>query len=172
MFRHATRVHFPRGCVERRPRCTSYLHGPRRLHVVHVGLDWLVQGAWTHRERGVERTIRPLAAQTLAVLQAGFKSASDYETFVWVREEDLPEINENIQVKEHRDTRATVRQTCETSHQNVCCGLQLTVDKDEIPLLGGEYVLGYYSTNMQSLIGLSANFQVSPDNWLLFLSST
>lgn len=39
--------------------------------------------------------------------------------------------------------------------------VQLTVDKDEIPLLGGEYVLGYYSTNLQSIIGLSANFQVS-----------
>lgn len=39
--------------------------------------------------------------------------------------------------------------------------LQITVDKDEIPLLGGEYVLGYYSTNMQSILGLSANFQVS-----------
>ncbi|XP_075887484.1 inositol polyphosphate 5-phosphatase K isoform X3 [Nelusetta ayraudi] len=69
----------------------------------------------------------------IGLYKAGFKSASDYETFVWVREEDLPEINENI---------------------------QLTVDKDEIPLLGGEYVLGYYSTNMQSLIGLSANFQI------------
>lgn len=32
-------------------------------------------------------------------LQVGFKSASDYETFVWVRENDLPEINEVIQVK-------------------------------------------------------------------------
>lgn len=39
--------------------------------------------------------------------------------------------------------------------------LQIPVDKDEIPLLGGEFVLGYYSTNMQSIIGLSANFQVS-----------
>lgn len=39
--------------------------------------------------------------------------------------------------------------------------LQISVDKDEIPLLGGEYVLGYYSTNMQSIIGFSANFQVS-----------
>lgn len=33
------------------------------------------------------------------VLQVGFKSASDYETFAWVREDDLPETNEVIQVK-------------------------------------------------------------------------
>ncbi|XP_072231644.1 inositol polyphosphate 5-phosphatase K [Leuresthes tenuis] len=69
----------------------------------------------------------------IGLYKVGFKSATDYETFVWVRENELPEINEVIQI---------------------------SVDKDEIPLLGGEYVLGYYSTNMQSLIGLSANFQI------------
>lgn len=106
----------------------------------------------------------PIGAQTLCVLQVGFKSASDYETFMWVREEDLPEISENIEVKWRWDTHITLKPTCEVSTNRVCCGLQLTVDKDEIPLLGGEYVLGYYSTNMQSIIGLSANFQVSPDN--------
>ncbi|XP_030010004.1 inositol polyphosphate 5-phosphatase K isoform X1 [Sphaeramia orbicularis] len=69
----------------------------------------------------------------IGLYKVGFKSPSDYETFVWVREDDLPETNEVI---------------------------QLTVDKDDIPLLGGQYVLGYYSTNMQSIIGLSANFQI------------
>ncbi|XP_035483059.1 inositol polyphosphate 5-phosphatase K [Scophthalmus maximus] len=69
----------------------------------------------------------------IGLYKVGFKSASDYETFVWVRENDLPETNEDIQI---------------------------SVDKDEIPLLGGQYVLGYYSTNMQSIIGLSANFQI------------
>ncbi|XP_031728557.1 inositol polyphosphate 5-phosphatase K isoform X1 [Anarrhichthys ocellatus] len=69
----------------------------------------------------------------IGLYKVGFKSAFDYETFVWVREEELPETNEVI---------------------------QLSVDKDEIPLLGGHYVLGYYSTNMQSIIGLSANFQI------------
>lgn len=39
--------------------------------------------------------------------------------------------------------------------------LQISVDKDEIPLLSGQYLLGYFSTNMQSILGLSANFQVS-----------
>lgn len=39
--------------------------------------------------------------------------------------------------------------------------LQISVDKDEIHLLGGQYVLGYYSINLQNLIGLSPNFHVS-----------
>ncbi|KAM4544794.1 inositol polyphosphate 5-phosphatase K isoform 2-T2 [Odontesthes bonariensis] len=69
----------------------------------------------------------------IGLYKVGFKSATDYQTFAWVRENELPEINEVIQI---------------------------SVDKDEIPLLGGEYVLGYYSTNMQSLVGLSANFQI------------
>ncbi|XP_069366039.1 inositol polyphosphate 5-phosphatase K isoform X1 [Paralichthys olivaceus] len=69
----------------------------------------------------------------IGLYKVGFKSASDYETFVWVRENELPETNEVIQI---------------------------SVDKDEIPLLGGQYVLGYYSTNMGSIIGLSSNFQI------------
>ncbi|XP_019715136.1 inositol polyphosphate 5-phosphatase K isoform X3 [Hippocampus comes] len=69
----------------------------------------------------------------IGLYKVGFKSSSDYETFVWVREDELPETDEVIQI---------------------------SVDKDDIPLLGGQYVLGYYSTNMQSIIGLSANFQI------------
>nr|XP_057942646.1 inositol polyphosphate 5-phosphatase K isoform X2 [Doryrhamphus excisus] len=69
----------------------------------------------------------------IGLYKVGFKSASDYETFVWVREDELPETNEVIQI---------------------------SLDKDDIPLLGGHFVLGYYSTNMQSIIGLSANFQI------------
>uniref|UniRef100_A0A3B3ZWN8 Inositol polyphosphate-related phosphatase domain-containing protein n=1 Tax=Periophthalmus magnuspinnatus TaxID=409849 RepID=A0A3B3ZWN8_9GOBI len=62
----------------------------------------------------------------IGLFKVGFKSAMDYETFVWVRENELPE---------------------------------LPVDKDTIPLLGGQYVLGYYSTNMQTIVGLSETFQ-------------
>ncbi|XP_040007052.1 inositol polyphosphate 5-phosphatase K [Xiphias gladius] len=69
----------------------------------------------------------------IGLYKVGFKSASDYETFVWVREDELPETNEVIQI---------------------------SVDKDEIPLLGGQYLLGYYSTNMQSILGFSAVFQI------------
>ncbi|KAM8835430.1 inositol polyphosphate 5-phosphatase K isoform 1-T1 [Synchiropus picturatus] len=69
----------------------------------------------------------------IGLYKVGFKSASDYETFVWVRADDLPEVHETIQV---------------------------TVDKDEVPLLGGHFVLGYFSTNMQSIVGLSASFEI------------
>ncbi|XP_021167780.2 inositol polyphosphate 5-phosphatase K isoform X4 [Fundulus heteroclitus] len=69
----------------------------------------------------------------IGLYKIGFKNASDYETFVWVRENELPEVNEVI---------------------------EKPVDKDEIPLLSGEYVLGYYSTNLNSIVGLSDTFQI------------
>ncbi|KAM3868846.1 inositol polyphosphate 5-phosphatase K [Diretmus argenteus] len=69
----------------------------------------------------------------IGLYKVGFKSASDYQTFVWVKENELPETNEVIQI---------------------------SMDKDKVPLLGGQYVLGYYSTNMQSIIGLSADLQI------------
>lgn len=37
---------------------------------------------------------------------------------------------------------------------------QLRRNKDELPLLAGDYILGYYNKNMQSLVGLSPTFQV------------
>ncbi|XP_062341864.1 inositol polyphosphate 5-phosphatase K isoform X1 [Osmerus eperlanus] len=69
----------------------------------------------------------------IGLYKIGFKSVLDYVTFVWVKGDDLPEILETLQV---------------------------SLNKDAIPLLRGEYVLGYYSTNMQCIVGLSANFQI------------
>ncbi|XP_054899691.1 inositol polyphosphate 5-phosphatase K isoform X1 [Poeciliopsis prolifica] len=69
----------------------------------------------------------------IGLYKVGFKSASDYETFVWVRENELPEVNEVI---------------------------EKSVVKDGLPLLSGEYVLGYYSTNLNSIVGLSDSFQI------------
>ncbi|KAM4620344.1 inositol polyphosphate 5-phosphatase K [Polymixia lowei] len=69
----------------------------------------------------------------IGLYKVGFKTATDYEAFVWVREGDLPETNEVIQI---------------------------SVGKDKIPLLGGQYILGYFSTNMQTITGLSTDFQI------------
>lgn len=38
---------------------------------------------------------------------------------------------------------------------------KVQMSKNELSLLAGEYVLGYYSTNMQTLIAFSPTFQVS-----------
>ncbi|XP_045896481.1 inositol polyphosphate 5-phosphatase K [Micropterus dolomieu] len=101
------------------------------VHISHVGVWSADQDAvlnYTIQEDFLSSTW-----DWIGLYKVGFKSPSDYETFVWVREDELPETNEVIQI---------------------------SVDKDEIPLLSGQYVLGYYSTNMQSIIGLSDNFQI------------
>ena len=66
-----------------------------------MGLDWPVQGTGADRERRKQnnRAQNRRELMWLVLLQVGVKSASDYETFVWVRENELPEINEVIQVK-------------------------------------------------------------------------
>ncbi|KAL0994969.1 hypothetical protein UPYG_G00130100 [Umbra pygmaea] len=69
----------------------------------------------------------------IGLYKEGFKSASDYATFVWVKDE-LPEVNDVMQV---------------------------SVNQKDVPSLGGEYVLGYFSYNMQSIVGLSKNFQAT-----------
>ncbi|XP_056141435.1 inositol polyphosphate 5-phosphatase K [Lampris incognitus] len=69
----------------------------------------------------------------IGLYKVGFKRVLDYETFVWVKEDDFPEVNEVVKI---------------------------SVNKDEIPILGGQYVLGYYSTNLQSMVGLSSEFKI------------
>ncbi|KAG9351643.1 hypothetical protein JZ751_022894 [Albula glossodonta] len=63
----------------------------------------------------------------------GFKSATDYVTYTWVKDDEVSANDELIQVY---------------------------VSKEEIPLLGGEYLLCYYSSNMQSIVGISPPFQI------------
>ncbi|XP_036380523.1 inositol polyphosphate 5-phosphatase K-like isoform X1 [Megalops cyprinoides] len=69
----------------------------------------------------------------IGLYKVGFKSASDYVTYTWVKDDEVSNSDERVQVY---------------------------VSKEEIPLLGGEYVLCYYSSNMQSIVGISPPFQV------------
>lgn len=66
-----------------------------------MGLDWPVQGTGTDIDRKNNNNIIQDRSELVGLffLQVGFKSPSDYETFVWVREDDLPETNEVIEVK-------------------------------------------------------------------------
>lgn len=65
-----------------------------------MGLDRPVQGTGTNikRKKQINNLIPDRVNSWGCSLQVGFKSASDYETFVWVREDELPETNEVIQV--------------------------------------------------------------------------
>ncbi|XP_057176688.1 inositol polyphosphate 5-phosphatase K isoform X1 [Triplophysa rosa] len=69
----------------------------------------------------------------IGLYKIGFRSPSDYITFAWVKDDDVAANGEVVTV---------------------------IISKDELPLLAGDYVLGYYSSNMQSLIALCPTFQI------------
>ncbi|XP_061104562.1 inositol polyphosphate 5-phosphatase K-like isoform X1 [Conger conger] len=69
----------------------------------------------------------------IGLYKVGFKSAKDYVTYTWVKDDEISSSDELIKVY---------------------------MSKEEIPLLGGEYILCYYSSNMQSIVGISDPFQV------------
>ncbi|KAA0703940.1 Phosphatidylinositol 4,5-bisphosphate 5-phosphatase A [Triplophysa tibetana] len=69
----------------------------------------------------------------IGLYKIGFRNPSDYITFAWVKDDDVAANGEVVTV---------------------------IISKDELPLLAGDYVLGYYSSNMQSIIALSPTFNI------------
>ncbi|XP_048016884.1 inositol polyphosphate 5-phosphatase Ka isoform X3 [Megalobrama amblycephala] len=69
----------------------------------------------------------------IGLYKVGFKSVSDYITYTWVKDDQVS-LNDEL--------------------------FQVYVNKDEIPVLGGECVLCYYSSNLQCIVGISQPFKV------------
>ncbi|XP_056612452.1 inositol polyphosphate 5-phosphatase Ka isoform X1 [Triplophysa dalaica] len=68
----------------------------------------------------------------IGLFEVGFKSISDYVTYTWVKDDQVAFID----------------------------GFQIYVSKDDIPVRGGEFVLCYYSSNFQCIVGVSQPFKV------------
>ncbi|XP_077064124.1 inositol polyphosphate 5-phosphatase Ka [Siphateles boraxobius] len=69
----------------------------------------------------------------IGLYKVGFKSVSDYITYTWVKDDQVSFNDERFQVY---------------------------VNKDEIPVRGGECVLCYYSSSLQCIVGISQPFRV------------
>ncbi|XP_023648329.2 inositol polyphosphate 5-phosphatase K-like [Paramormyrops kingsleyae] len=69
----------------------------------------------------------------IGLYAVGFRSVQDYISYTWVKDAEVSHSEELIQVY---------------------------VSKNEIPVRGGQCVLGYYSSKMQCIVGLSPPFQV------------
>ncbi|XP_065146856.1 inositol polyphosphate 5-phosphatase K isoform X1 [Paramisgurnus dabryanus] len=96
------------------------------------------EGIWSADEDAtltytILETFEASTCDWIGLYKIGFRSASDYITFAWVKDDEVAANGEVVTV---------------------------TVSKDELPLLAGDYVLGYYSSNMQTLIALSPTFQI------------
>ncbi|KAM3616809.1 uncharacterized protein V6R79_023744 [Siganus canaliculatus] len=69
----------------------------------------------------------------IGLYKVGFASVSDYITYTWVKDDEVA-FNEEV--------------------------TQVYVSKEEIPVRGGDCVLCYYSSALQSIIGISEPFKV------------
>ncbi|XP_062408049.1 inositol polyphosphate 5-phosphatase Ka [Sardina pilchardus] len=69
----------------------------------------------------------------IGLYKVGFKSTMDYITYTWVKDDQVSLNDERVQVY---------------------------VSKDEIPVLGGECMLCYFSSNLQCIVGISEPFKV------------
>ncbi|KAM4627870.1 inositol polyphosphate 5-phosphatase Ka isoform 2-T3 [Polymixia lowei] len=80
--------------------------------------------------------LQPFPSSTwdwIGLYKVGFTSVSDYITYTWVKDDEVS-FNEEL--------------------------IQVYVSKEEIPVLGGECVLCYYSSTLQCIIGISEPFKV------------
>ncbi|XP_064207522.1 inositol polyphosphate 5-phosphatase K isoform X1 [Anguilla rostrata] len=96
------------------------------------------EGEWSadHDAIATYSILEPFPSSTwdwIGLYKTGFKSPRDYVTYTWVKDDEVSSSDEIVKVY---------------------------MSKEEIPLLGGEYMLCYYSSNMQSIVGISPPFQV------------
>ncbi|NXA35321.1 INP5K phosphatase, partial [Eudromia elegans] len=75
----------------------------------------------------------------IGLFKVTFKHANDYVTYAWVKDDEISSNNDSNQVY---------------------------MNAEEIPNMGGEFVLCYYSNNMQSIVGISQPFQIQPNRTL------
>ncbi|XP_031428178.1 inositol polyphosphate 5-phosphatase K isoform X3 [Clupea harengus] len=95
------------------------------------------EGVWSADDNALASyTIQePFPASTydwVGLYKTDFKSPLDYVAFTWAKDYEVP-INDSVKV---------------------------CMKGDDLPLLSGQYMLGYYSTNMQSIVGLSPTFVI------------
>ncbi|XP_030143939.3 inositol polyphosphate 5-phosphatase K isoform X4 [Taeniopygia guttata] len=71
----------------------------------------------------------------IGLFQVTFKHMKDYVTYAWVEDDEV------------------------SSSKN---SKQVYMSASEIPKMGGEFLLCYYSNNLQSIVGISEPFQIQP----------
>nr|XP_028563714.1 inositol polyphosphate 5-phosphatase K isoform X2 [Podarcis muralis] len=75
----------------------------------------------------------------IGLYKVTFKHANDYVMYAWVQDNEI---------SSEEDAK------------------QVYLSAEELPATGGEFLLGYYSNTMQSLVGISQPFQIQPRRML------
>ncbi|KAM4648362.1 inositol polyphosphate 5-phosphatase K isoform 4-T4 [Amazona ochrocephala] len=76
----------------------------------------------------------------IGLFKVTFKHVNDYVTYSWVEDDEI------------------------SSNKD---GKQVYMSAAEIPDVGGEFLLCYYSNNLQSVVGISQPFQIQPNRTLI-----
>ncbi|XP_052545124.1 inositol polyphosphate 5-phosphatase K isoform X1 [Tympanuchus pallidicinctus] len=76
----------------------------------------------------------------IGLFKVTFRHANDYVTYAWVEDDEI---------SSNEDSK------------------QVYMSAAEIPDVGGEFLLCYYSNNLQSIVGISQPFQIQPNRTLI-----
>ncbi|XP_072099009.1 LOW QUALITY PROTEIN: inositol polyphosphate 5-phosphatase K-like [Mobula birostris] len=72
----------------------------------------------------------------IGLFKVGFRSPRDYVTYLWVKDDELL-VNEDV--------------------------YQVFLNGEDVPEVAGDYILCYYSSNMDCIVGVSCPFQILPE---------
>lgn len=98
-----------------------------------------------------------------AVPQVGFKHHKDYVGYVWAKQEEADYLRLEHQVTwtwEAEPSRGIVFSSPSPFHWFRRVVFQVTFTEEELPKGSGDFILGYYSNNMSTVVGVTEPFQV------------
>uniref|UniRef100_A0A3P9QC11 Inositol polyphosphate-5-phosphatase J n=1 Tax=Poecilia reticulata TaxID=8081 RepID=A0A3P9QC11_POERE len=133
---HFYRSHMEYLVSDHKPTYAQFFQFPYRVDIPLVTL--IVEDEWKdYEEAKVIFKLMPNYSRSawdwIGLYKVGFKHHKDYVGYMWARQEGA-----NIYSQEH----------------------ELTFTEEELPKFSGDFILGYYSNNMSTIVGVTEPFQV------------
>ncbi|XP_061624461.1 phosphatidylinositol 4,5-bisphosphate 5-phosphatase A isoform X2 [Phyllopteryx taeniolatus] len=96
----------------------------------------------------------------IGLYKVGFKHHKDYVGYVWAKQEEADYHRQEHQVK-WMFTVISFKDGFLSNSMNISqIVLQVTFTEEELPKGSGDFILGYYSNNMSTIVGVTEPFQI------------